>query len=92
MDIKILDDEIINMGNEIKKTGEKLEALYQRYVNCMNTLGNDGIKDGDTSQNIKEYVSKMSRLNELIKGQTELVCDRCCSYISEIDRVDDFLF
>lgn len=92
MDIKILDDEIRSIGTEIKNNGQKLEDIFNRYVTCMNKLGKEGIKGGTTSDNILAYVGTVRRLNDAVTNCTQQVCDRCFSYIEEIDRADDFLF
>lgn len=92
MDIKILDDEIRNIGTEIKDKGEQLENIFDRYVKCMNKLGLEGIKGGETSDNINAYVKSVKVLNNAVKAYTRQICDKCFSYIEDIDKADDFLF
>ena len=92
MDIKILDDEIRNIGTEIKNTGEKLEAIFKRYEKCMNKLGTEGIKSGDTSKNIISYVNAIKLLDNAVKSNTQQICKKCFAYIDAIDTADDFLF
>lgn len=92
MDVIVYDDDFTAFGDKIEEFGQKLEGIFDRYVDCMEKLGTQGFIEGDTSDNIQYFVSSVSVLKDDIRDFTKFVKENCNNYISDLDKADDFLY
>lgn len=92
MSVKV-DDEILTAAAEqIRSYGERVDDIFDRYIECMIRLGNEGFRSGTASDNINTFVARLYTLQGDLSGITESAASECTKYIGDLDVADDFVY
>lgn len=92
MDVIVYDEDFTGFGDKIEEFGQKLEDIFDRYIACMEKMGTQGFCNGDTSDNIRYFVSSISVLKDDVRDFTQYVKENCNNFISDLDEADNFLY
>lgn len=91
-DVIVFDKEYIYASMLIKKYGDALIEMIDAYLECVDKIFHETIKDKKISSALKELILQV----ESVIGDIRITCDEaskaCSDYIIEIEDADDFLY
>lgn len=92
MSLKVDDNELLSVAQDVRTFGETADDIFSRYIECMVTLGTEGFKSGLASNNIQSFIEKLFVLKGDLSGITDSIASECEKYIGALDEADDFVY
>lgn len=92
VDIKIDDEYIKTIGEQLEKKCEDLQKGIDSYISILEGIINDSIMEGDTSDALSEFLSYAKALSGIIEPVGKETKGLCINYIQEIDIADSELY
>lgn len=91
-DVIVFDEEYIYAAKEIENYCSALVKMIDRYSASVNTILNQAIQDEVISSRLSELLAKVESVKTTIETTGEEAAATCRTYISEIDKADNFLY
>lgn len=91
-DIIVKYDEVEAVSKMIKEVGNDLERAFSVYISIMTKLCDEGFEEGETSENIRNFVDSISTLKGDISAITTAAANDCTAYMDDLDDADKFTY
>lgn len=89
----IIDDESCQaMANHCVQEAERLEALIERYLTCLNNANKNGLTSGSAAKAFSAYITYASKLKGQLNELSGTISDLVSSFIGAVDDADEYLF
>ena len=92
VDIKIDDDYIKTMGENLQKKCELLQGGVDKYIAILGEILECAIMEGETADALESFLNYAKALSGIIKPVGEECKGLCDNYLLEIDAADEELY
>lgn len=91
-DLKFDDEFVSSAAQSIAARSEELQKYTDRYVAIMNTVTNDAITAGNTSQALKKFTSLAAELGGVIEDLGSETASIAQAFIKKVNAADQKFF
>lgn len=89
----VVDDSFIrSQTGEICSDLKNLDRILNTYINCLNSIHADVVKEGATADALEVFTEYASRLKGELKTLYTVLGSLSDSYLINIDKADSYLF
>jgi hypothetical protein len=90
--LKVKDEEYADLARLYGDYRALAEKHIDTYCTIMQSVASDGIKSGDAHDSLVQFASLALNLKDQVDQILSAMAERCASYVTEIDRLDQDLY
>ncbi len=88
----VSDDEFAALADTYKAIGTAAEDKLKRYCDILKTICSNAISDGATFENLRGFLSQAQMMKGQISQLTKAWSSEFSTYVSEVNRADQYLY
>ena len=89
----IIDDDFCRaMADYFVKQGEHLDQVISEYNSILETIRENGIKEGDVARALSAYISYSKKLSKQFGNISSIAKTHVNNFLTRVDSADQYLF
>lgn len=91
-DLIIKDEEFLNFADSLININNAIECELESLVNILSKVVTDVVNEGNFHKNLKDFVSKLSEMEDELSFLLEIEKTIATDFISDIDEIDNTVY
>ena len=86
------DDYVYDVGDNCKRSGNKLEAILDDYLTILREIKDEALVEGEISVSLGLYIECVARLDDQLTTLSDKVKEIGMCFIQDVNTADAYLF
>lgn len=91
-DLIVHDNNVISLGEEYVSRGEAFEAVLDKYINILQSILDEGIKDGKVHDNLAVFLNNVRALKSEAINIAKSAKESNHKFLTDMDSADSYLY